>query len=102
MKKLTNINKFMPNEILTNEIFFADDTALITNNEFAMNKLLGAIEKHREYYGLELNKPKCNLIAMNMKSNLKFQDLTPVPQEDNTTYLGSTLTKDVDIRCFFV
>ena len=64
-----------------------------------MKTRLWAIEKQSEYYGLRLNKDKCNLIAMNMNSKLKYKDNTAVPQTENIAYLGTTLTKaDVDIK----
>ena len=40
------------------ELLYADDTAIVTNNANAMNKMLASIEKQADYYGLKFNKTK--------------------------------------------
>ena len=47
------------------ELLYADDTALVTKNVHAMNRLLAQIEKHAAYYGLNFNKGKCVSMAFN-------------------------------------
>ena len=57
--------KFDINKLQTayNEILYADDTILITENSEDMEKLLQTIEKEGEKYGMKLNQEKCEMVA---------------------------------------
>ena len=80
------------------EILYADDMLLITKNTRAMNRLLHAVEDDSQYYGLNPNKSKCAVISTTGRHAVKFKDGTPVPHEDQFTYLAGTITRHVDIR----
>ena len=80
------------------EILYADDMLLITKNTRAMNRLLHAVEDDSQYCGLNPNKSKCAVISTTGRHAVKFKDGTPVPHEDQVTYLAGTITCHVDIR----
>ena len=77
------------------EILYADDTLLVTKNTKGMNKLIHAIERESAYYGLKHNQSKCCVLVMNGNNRIKFLDGSSVPQVDEVTYLGGTLTVSV-------
>ena len=58
------------------EILYADDTLLVLHDPDAMNELIKQIEIESSYYGLRLNKSKCNNLDLNGNNELKFQDGT--------------------------
>lgn len=80
------------------EMMYADDTALITNNVNAMNRLLAKIETHAAYYGLNFNKTKCVSFSFHTHSRPVFADGSRVPEAEETQYLGSCISKRHDIR----
>ena len=54
--------KSKPHRILgteVDEVFYADDTICISEDEQAMSRLLQDIEKEGATYGLKFNKTKC-------------------------------------------
>ena len=75
------------------ELLYADDTALITNNVSAMNRLFGKMEEHAAYYGLHFNKTKCVSFNFNTKQCPQFVDRSKVPTTDEAVYLGSVVSK---------
>ena len=79
------------------EILYADDTLLVTKNTKGMNKLIHAIERESAYYGLKHNQSKCCVLVMNGNNRIKFLDGSSVPQVDEVTYLGGTLTSQVSV-----
>jgi len=78
------------------QILYADDTICVTQSPGAMNRLLKAIEEGGEYYGLRLNKKKCEVIG-NRNSNITFKDGTKVNRKDEVKYLGCWLNEKADI-----
>ena len=74
-----------------NELVYADDTVLITNNTNAMNRLIEKIQYCAGYYGLNFNEKKCISMNFNTKSKTKFADNSFVPTEENTSYLGANI-----------
>jgi len=80
------------------EFLYADDTAVVTNNVNAMNRLLAAIDQKAGEYGLRFNKSKCVAMSFNSNGRPKFIDGTSVPIESSTKYLGATISKTHDIR----
>ena len=75
------------------ELLYADDTAVVTNNTNAMNRILAKIEKCAEYFGLKFNKTKCVAMNYNTTGTTKYADNTKVPVEAETIYLGATISK---------
>ena len=74
------------------ELLYADDTALITSNVNAMNRLIALIEQHADYYGLNFNYGKC--VSMNFNTNHcpKFMNGTKLETPTEAEYLGSTIS----------
>jgi len=80
------------------EILYADDTLLMSKNSRPMNKLIAAIEKESAYYGMRLNKKKCQFIAMNGNNNIHFADGKRLDSVEQAMYLGGTLTRTADAK----
>ena len=80
------------------ELLYADDTALVTNNANAMNRLLAKIEYHAAYYGLNFNKTKCVSFSFNTTAQPIFADGSKVPSQAETMYLGGLVSKHFDVR----
>ena len=97
-----NVDRDITNRLVNGttfaEILYADDTMLVTQDTRSMHRILHAIEAESAYCGLELNKGKCNVIAMNGKNKIKFSDGSELKHESQVTYLGGTITKDVNIN----
>ena len=74
---------------------YADDTALITNNVNAMNRLIGKIETRADYYGLNFNKGKCVAMVFNSVNKIKFKDGSLMPTPKEAVIFGQALTKHV-------
>ena len=51
-----------------NELMYADDTALVTNNTNAMNRLLERIETRANSFGLHFNKDECVAMIFNISN----------------------------------
>ena len=75
---------------------YADDTALITNNVNAMNRLISSIETHAAYFGLNFNKGKCVAMVFNSDNKVKFKDGTFMPTPAEAVYLGASVNKTCD------
>ena len=58
------------------DLMYADDTALITNNCNAMNRLLGEIEFQADYCGLNFNKDRCVSFVFNHTNSPKSTKTT--------------------------
>ena len=80
------------------EVLYADDTALVTDEPKAMNKLLQTIEKHAKYYGLNFNKAKCEAIKINANNKLKFTDGTELKGVKEVIYLGCSINNSADTK----
>ena len=76
-----------------NEIMYADDTALITNNINAMNRFLAKVEDCAAYFGLKFNKTECVAFNFHVDGKTKFKDRSEVPTPAETVYLGASLSK---------
>ncbi len=77
---------------------YADDTALITNNVSAMNRLLAKIESHAQYYGVTFNKTKCVSMCFNTEKVHVFAAGGHAPQPNDTKYLGALFSQTHDLR----
>jgi hypothetical protein len=73
------------------EILFADDTILISQDTRSMNTLLGALTRESAKYGLNLNHDKCQVLGFGPPSRVKFADGTLIPQAQTVKYLGCDL-----------
>jgi len=80
------------------ELLYADDTALITSNKNAMNRLIARIEKHANYFGLNFNKGKCVAMVYNAAGTPIFDDGTKLQTPENTPYLGANISRNHDTK----
>ncbi len=92
----TNMSRGLLNGLDYSELMYADDTALITNNINAMNRLIKSIETHAAYFGLNFNKGKCVAMVFNSDNIVKFGDGTPMPAPNEAVYLGASVKKNCD------
>eukprot|EP00974_Lingulodinium_polyedra_P088160 8548282-Lingulodinium_polyedra.AAC.1 len=56
--------------------------------------MLNSVEVESRYYGLALNRAKCNAITINKDNKVTFEDGTPLERVTSSKYLGSILTED--------
>ena len=56
------MKKGYTNGIDSSEILYADDTAIFSESEDALDTLLKAIESEGDLYGMKINNSKCDLI----------------------------------------
>ena len=88
--------------ILFAEILFADDTLKFCANAQCINKLLHAMDRHSEFYGLSLNCGKSvNLTANQKVSFVRFAPEGPAmgssgPRQKSATCTGTLLTDSFD------
>ena len=93
-----NLIKHRPDNCNFDEILYADDTILASNDTKAINRLLAEIEAAAEQYGLKLNKKKCLSMCMFGKANIHFVDGTKVTPTKEGTYLGVNINENLDIK----
>ena len=97
-----NIDETLEGKKLRNfeesEILYADDTLLVLQEPEAMNELIKQIEIESSYYGLRLNKSKCNFLDLNGNNELKFQDGTNLEKAQSVTYLGGVMNQKSDSK----
>jgi len=77
-----------------NELVYADDTALLTNNANAMSRFLVAIEKHAKVFGLNFNKTKCVCMSFHTPYRPKFADGSKIPEDEEIKYLGGVINRN--------
>jgi len=75
------------------ELLYADDTALITTNQNAMNRLINKVEENTKYFGLNFDKEKCVAMGYNAMDAPVFHDGTKLQTPDNTPYLGANISR---------
>ncbi|MDA8583201.1 reverse transcriptase family protein [bacterium] len=80
------------------EILYADDTMLVLKNDTSINTLLQAIGKESAYYGLRLNKTKCEYISMNTECSIQFSDGSLMKNGKPVTYLGGIINEKINNR----
>jgi hypothetical protein len=79
------------------EVLYADDTMCMSQSETAMNRLLAAIETDGAYYGLRVNRAKCEYLHFGQARKVKFADGTTLNPADAVKYFGCTLNNQGDI-----
>ena len=75
------------------ELLYADDTLVISKSPKYMQLILKEIEAECIKYNMSLNKTKCEIIAMNAKPKILFEDKTKVKIVDKARHLGAIITK---------
>ena len=78
------------------EVLYADDTICITQAMAAMNRLLEAIETKGKYYGLKLNKKKCEYLGFGKPGPVKLADGKRMSAIHEVKYLGCLLDDKAD------
>ena len=78
------------------EDLYADDTLLILRSKKSLEKLLHEIEAESEYYGLRLNRAKCELIEVNGTEEVCFRNGEEMTKVEQAKYLGCILTNKAD------
>ena len=73
------------------ELLYADDTPLIGSNKKSIEILLHAVENQSSRYNMNLNKAKCETLAINFKGKLRFKSGETIKNVKAATYLGATL-----------
>ena len=86
-------------ELLIQELLFADDSALVTHSLQAMQDLLTAFAEASKRFGLTINIKKTEVLIQdthNKKLNPRVVLLngTPLAEVDKFTYLGSTISNN--------
>ena len=89
-----NLDRALLHPVNSTDLMYADDTALITNNCNAMNRLLGEIEFQAEYYGLNFNKDMCEFRIQPKYNPTLLVDGTEVPKPFDAMYLEGKITYD--------
>ena len=81
-------------------LLYADDTMLCPGNEDKAEALIWAIEDVSAFFGLKLNKGKCQHISMRYKDNrdttrtLRFKDLTNIERAETHYTWAPSSTKE--------
>ena len=78
------------------EVLYADDTIVFSEDTAILGKLVRKIEKEGDKYGLKLNKTKCELVNLNRKQRIRFQDGTLIPLTKESKYLGCMINDKGD------
>jgi hypothetical protein len=81
-----------PQQLASNEIYFADDTALLAISKHVMQHLLRRTETIARMFGLKINKSKCVMLARCGAPKIRFADNTLVPRRDTALYLGTPIS----------
>ena len=81
----------LPHGTTISELFYADDTLIITRTAKAAQILLRATEKESLKYNLRLNYTKCIHIPMNDLRRVRYRNGQFVPTETKATYLGGLI-----------
>ncbi|GFR64083.1 endonuclease-reverse transcriptase [Elysia marginata] len=81
-----------------NNIRYADNTVLITENKDDLQKLLNIVEEESRKKGLELNSKKTEVMVISRKQEPPKCDIfindTKLKQQDKFKYLGTIITSD--------
>ena len=103
------------NGTIINNLYYADDLALIAPSSNGMQKLITECESYVEVYGLKCNEMKSVLpsskpiiFKMNPCMNINLNG-APIPVETSCRYLGNIITIDLNdnkdihrqLKCFY-
>ncbi|CAG9841161.1 unnamed protein product [Diabrotica balteata] len=85
-------------EVLNN-LRFADDTVIITDNNNDLQNLMQRLNERCHEYGLKINlkKTKCMIMTKSAHANIQLTiEDTAIENVNNSKYLGTWITSDVD------
>ena len=83
---------------LFDEILYADDTIIFSEDAAALEELLHAIEEEGGKYGMKSNKKKCEHMCVRASDIVKFKDAGSVPPHDESKYLGCMLNDKATLK----
>ena len=73
------------------ELLYADDTVIFSDNHKSLETTLHLLQREGRKFGLTLNLSKCVHISINESKDIKFDNLSTVPKDRNTIYLGADI-----------
>ena len=98
MKKIEDMPGAKVGGVNINNVWFADDTALIANTEKDLQELVNKIKEESKLYGLSLNKKKTYTMVFSKKKEIPKCSIkidgVELEQVKQFNYLGSFLTSD--------
>ena len=97
-EKLT-LDKGKLNHEVTKNLFYADDTIIMTSTAQATQLILHRIQNESRKYGMKLNHNKCEHIRLNAIHRIHFENGEEVPTTQNALYLGSRVHFNGDQKC---
>ena len=80
------------------EFFYNNNILLITKNIRVMNIILHVVERELKYYKIKFNQIKSAAITTNRRYGIKFIDGSPIPYEEQVTYLGGIINRQTSRR----
>ena len=86
------------NETLYDEILYADDTILFSEDTNTLQSFLWEVEKEGRRYGLKLNKGKCEALNTEGSEEIKFGNGKTVKRVTESSYLGCRLNDKANIQ----
>ena len=87
------------NHEVTKNLFYADDTIIMTSTAQATQLILHKIQNESKTCGMKLNHNKCGHIGLNAIHRIHFENGEEVPTTQNALYLGSRVHFNGDQKC---
>ena len=81
-----------------NEVLYADDTIIFSENATCLEELLKCIEQEGDKYGMKLNRTKCEAMCIRGNDEIHFENGQVVPPHDESKYLGCMLNDRETLR----
>ena len=83
-----------PEFVVSRDLLYADDTALLSSSEENLQKLLNAVASEGAKYGLELNWDKTFQMNVNTDAIIYRPDGSNLQQKESVIYLGGLISND--------
>ena len=81
---------------ITNILFNADDTIIMTSTAQASQLLLQKAQQESRKYGMKLNQSKCEHIGLNAIHRIQYDNGEEFPTTQAATYLGARVQHNGD------
>ena len=81
---------------ITKNLFYADDTIIMTATAEAAQVILQTIQREFIKYGMKLNQAKCEHIRLNAIHRIQYENGEEVPIARSATYLGVNIQPNGD------
>eukprot|EP00959_Pyramimonas_sp_CCMP1952_P431757 9042230-Pyramimonas_sp.AAC.1 len=79
------------------DCIFAGDTLLIGTDDACLNEYLKAVTEARRRYGMDLQRDKFQVLAVQGSGDIRAPDDTILKHVDWRQYLGAHLSSDADV-----